>query len=145
MTSAFTPAGRPCATAARTLLTAAALVASSTPAFSGTATRATVLFGDTCGGDTWPPALRDLRLIAPLIVAVIFLVVLVLLKALVAPLVLISTVVLSFFAALGAGSLLFTNVLHYPGLDNQVPLLAFLFLVALSVDYNIFLVTRAKE
>ena len=90
-------------------------------------------------------ALRDLRLIAPLILAVVFLVLIALLRALVAPVILIATVVLSFFAALGAASLIFAHVLHYPGLDNQVPLLSFLFLVALGVDYNIFLVTRAKE
>jgi putative drug exporter of the RND superfamily len=95
--------------------------------------------------DTRTAALRDLRVIAPLILVVVFLVLIVLLRALVAPVVLIATVILSFGAALGAASLVFSYALDYPGLDNQVPLLAFLFLVALGVDYNIFLITRAKE
>ena len=69
----------------------------------------------------------------------------VLLRALVAPLVLIGTVILSFFAALGGASLAFSYVFGFPALDYQVPLLAFLFLVALGVDYNIFLVSRAQE
>jgi RND superfamily putative drug exporter len=95
--------------------------------------------------DSRNAALRDLRLIAPLILVVVLIVLIALLRALVAPVVLIATVVLSFMAALGGGSLIFTHLLHYPGLADQVPLLAFLFLVALGVDYNIFLVTRAKE
>jgi RND superfamily putative drug exporter len=69
----------------------------------------------------------------------------VLLRSLVAPLVLIATVVLTFFAALGAGSWSFRHVFGFACLDNQVPLLVFLFLVALAVDYNIFLATRARE
>jgi RND superfamily putative drug exporter len=90
-------------------------------------------------------SIRDLTLISPLILAVVLLVLVILLRALVAPLVLIGTVILSFFAALGAGSLLFSYVLDFPALDYQVPLLSFLFLVALGVDYNIFLVSRARE
>ncbi len=95
--------------------------------------------------DSRTAAIRDLKLIAPLILAVVFLVLIVLLRALIAPVILIATVVLSFFAAIGGASLIFDHILDYPGLDNQVPLLAFLFLVALGVDYNIFLVTRARE
>ncbi|MFI7589652.1 MMPL family transporter [Spongisporangium articulatum] len=95
--------------------------------------------------DARDAAVRDLKLIAPLVLLVVFLVLLVLLRSLVAPLVLIVTVVLSYFAALGGASLLFSQVLDYPGLDFQVPLLSFLFLVALGVDYNIFLSTRARE
>ena len=72
------------------------------------------------------------RLLQVLLVVVLVLVAL--LRAVVAPLVLILTVVLSFFAALGAGSLAFTHVFDFPALDYQVPLLAFLFLVALGVD-----------
>ncbi len=90
-------------------------------------------------------ALRDLTLIAPLILLVVFVVLIVLLRSVVAPIVLLGTVVLSFFAALGGASLAFTTLFDYPALDNQVPLLSFLFLVALGVDYNIFLVTRARE
>jgi RND superfamily putative drug exporter len=88
---------------------------------------------------------RDLRLIVPLILLVVLLVLGVLLRAVVAAVLLILTVVASFAAALGAGAWLFREVLGYPALDNPVPLFAFLFLVALGVDYNIFLVTRARE
>ena len=95
--------------------------------------------------DARDASIRDLLLISPLILLVVVLVLVALLRAVVAPLVLILTVVLSFFAALGAGSLAFTHVFDFPALDYQVPLLAFLFLVALGVDYNIFLVSRAQE
>ena len=88
---------------------------------------------------------RDLRVVAPLVLLVVLAVLVVLLRAVVGPLVLVATVVASFFAALGAGNWLATQVLGYPGLDTGVPLLAFLFLVALGVDYNIFLVTRVRE
>lgn len=81
----------------------------------------------------------------PLILAVVVLVLILLLRALVAPLLLLVTVVASFFASLGAGWLLFTGPLGFPGLDTSVVLFSFLFLVALGVDYNIFLVTRARE
>lgn len=95
--------------------------------------------------DARDASVRDLQVITPLILAVVALVLVALLRALVAPLVLLVTVVLSFFAALGAGSLAFSYVFDFPALDYQVPLLAFLFLVALGVDYNIFLVSRAQE
>ena len=95
--------------------------------------------------DARDASIHDLKIISPLILAVVMGVLVVLLRALVAPVVLILTVILSFFAALGAGSLVFRYVLDYPALDYQVPLFCFLFLVALGVDYNIFLVSRAKE
>lgn len=95
--------------------------------------------------DTRDAARDDLLTIVPVILAVVLIVLIVLLRALVAPLLLMATVVLSFMASLGAGSWLFRNVFDYPALDNSVPLFSFLFLVALGVDYNIFLVTRAKE
>ncbi|WP_250037824.1 MMPL family transporter [Paractinoplanes maris] len=90
-------------------------------------------------------ARRDLTVIVPAVLIVVLLVLIGLLRALVAPVLLLVTVIASFGAALGAGSWLFRHVLDYPALDTGVPLLAFLFLVALGVDYNIFLVTRAKE
>ena len=95
--------------------------------------------------DARDAAIRDLKIISPLILAVVLVVLIALLRALVAPIILILTVVLSFFAALGAGSFAFSYIFDYPGLDYQVPLFSFLFLVALGVDYNIFLVSRAKE
>ena len=88
---------------------------------------------------------RDTHLLVPLIFAVVFLILVVLLRALVLPLLLIATVVVSYLAALGLSSLLFDVVFGFPGTDPSFPLLAFLFLVALGVDYNIFLTARVRE
>ncbi len=68
-----------------------------------------------------------------------------LLRSIVAPIILVSTVLLTYLSALGLSWVLFTTVFGFSGLDAGVPLLAFLFLVALGVDYNIFLITRALE
>lgn len=84
-------------------------------------------------------------LLVPTILAVVLAVLFVLLRAVVAPLVLVGATVLSAFAALGAGAWISTHLLGFPALDTNVPLFAFLFLVALGVDYTIFLVTRARE
>ncbi|MBO3736562.1 MMPL family transporter [Actinoplanes flavus] len=86
-----------------------------------------------------------LSTVVPLVLAVVLLVLILLLRSLVAPIVLMLTVVATYFAALGAATFLFVHVLGYPGLDNEVPLLSFIFLVALGIDYNIFLATRARE
>jgi RND superfamily putative drug exporter len=88
---------------------------------------------------------QDQGTIIPMILALVFVVLILLLRSLVAPVLLLLTVVASFFASLGAGWLLFENVFHFPGLAQSTYLYSFLFLVALGVDYNIFLVTRAKE
>ncbi|MEV7327081.1 efflux RND transporter permease subunit [Micromonospora sp. NPDC093244] len=88
---------------------------------------------------------RDLRLIIPIILLLVGAVLVLLLRGLLAPLLLVLTVIASFFASLGAAWLLFDHVLDFPALDSGVLLLAFVFLVALGVDYNIFLVTRARE
>ena len=87
----------------------------------------------------------DQTLVIPLVLAVVFVVLILLLRALLAPLLLLLTVIASYFASLGASWLLFTNVFHFPAIDTSVILLSFLFLVALGVDYNIFLTTRADE
>ena len=68
-----------------------------------------------------------------------------LLRAVVAPLVLIGTVIVSFLAALGVGYFVFDVFFGFPGSDPSLPLFAFVFLVALGVDYNIFLIARARE
>jgi len=88
---------------------------------------------------------KDQGLLIPLILALVFMVLLLLLRSLVAPILLLVTVVASFFASMGAGWLVFTQLLGFPALDLSVFLYSFLFLVALGVDYNIFLVTRAQE
>jgi putative drug exporter of the RND superfamily len=88
---------------------------------------------------------RDNRLIIPIVLAVVFLILIALLQALVAPLLMIVTVVLSFAASLGASGLIFQRLFGFEGTDAGFPLLAFIFLVALGVDYNIFLMTRVRE
>lgn len=87
---------------------------------------------------------QDLLLVAPLVLAVSFIVLLVLLRSIVAPIVLLLVNVASAAAAIGAGSWLSRVLFDQPALDLQVPLLAFLFLVALGIDYTIFLVHRAR-
>ncbi|GAA1803503.1 MMPL family transporter [Agromyces neolithicus] len=95
--------------------------------------------------DTAAAAVHDRNLVMPLVLAVILLILIVLLRSLVAPLLLVASVVLSFGAALGVSALVFNGVLDFPGADPTVPLYGFVFLVALGVDYNIFLMTRVRE
>jgi len=90
-------------------------------------------------------AARDRLLVLPLILLLVLGTLVVLLRSLVAPLVLVATVVATYLAALGASWVVFTQLLGFEALDVSTPLFAFLFLVALGVDYNIFLVTRARE
>ena len=88
---------------------------------------------------------RDRLLIFPLILGLVLVALFGLLRSIVAPIILVSTVLLTYLSALGVSWVLFTAVFGFSGLDAGVPLLAFLFLVALGVDYNIFLITRALE
>jgi RND superfamily putative drug exporter len=88
---------------------------------------------------------RDRDLIIPVVLAVITLILMALLRSVVAPLLLTLTTVLSFGTALGVSSLIFNYVLGFPGADPSVPLYGFVFLVALGIDYNIFLMTRVRE
>jgi putative drug exporter of the RND superfamily len=90
-------------------------------------------------------AARDSKLIPPIALAVVLLILIVLLRAVVAPLILIATVILSFAAALGVGYTIFDVVFGFDGSDPSLPLFAFIFLVALGVDYNIFLMARVRE
>ena len=89
--------------------------------------------------------LRDRNVIIPLVLFVISIILIILLRSLVAPLILIGTVILSFFATLGACAIAFNYIFDFPGADASFPLFAFVFLVALGVDYNIFLMTRVRE
>lgn len=88
---------------------------------------------------------RDNKVIIPIVLAVVFLILIALLRAAVAPLLMIGTVVLSFLASLGACALIFEHGFGFEGADAGFPLLAFIFLVALGVDYNIFLMHRVRE
>ena len=88
---------------------------------------------------------RDRNLIIPLVLVVITLILMALLRSIVAPLLLTLATLLSFGTALGVSSLIFNHVLMFPGADPSVPLYGFVFLVALGIDYNIFLMTRVRE
>jgi RND superfamily putative drug exporter len=95
--------------------------------------------------DVQAASVRDRNVIIPIVLAVIFVVLALLLRALLAPVILIATVVLSFAATLGVCGFVFTHVFHFAGADPSFPLFAFVFLVALGIDYNIFLMTRVRE
>ncbi|PWN04659.1 hypothetical protein DJ010_03290 [Nocardioides silvaticus] len=95
--------------------------------------------------DTKTAANRDNKVIIPIVLVAVFLILMVLLRAVLSPILLIGTVVLSFGAALGLSTLLFEYVFGFAGADPGFPLFAFVFLVALGIDYNIFLMTRVRE
>ncbi|RAM38963.1 MMPL family transporter [Arthrobacter globiformis] len=95
--------------------------------------------------DTNTTAQRDLATIIPVVLAVILLILMLLLRSVVAPVLLVASVVLSYAAAMGVSALVFNNILAFPGADATVPLFGFVFLVALGVDYNIFLMSRVRE
>ncbi|HRC06769.1 MAG TPA: MMPL family transporter, partial [Miltoncostaeales bacterium] len=84
-------------------------------------------------------------LLPPIVLAVIFVILMLLLRSIVAPVLLIATVILSYFAALGVAILVFEHIAGFPGVDPSFPLFGFIFLVALGVDYNIFLMARVRE
>ena len=108
---------------------------------------ASALVGGTTAlnDDMQDASAADNLLIIPLVLVAVFLILAVLLRALVAPLVLLATVVLSFGAALGISALVFKHVFGFAGADSSFPLFAFVFLVALGIDDNIFLMTRVRE
>ena len=101
--------------------------------------------GSAVQADFNEAAARDLRLIVPLALLVIFVILAVLLQALVAPVLLIASVVVSFLGTLGLSILFFIYVIGDTGVDNSLPTYAFIFLVALGVDYTIFLMSRVRE
>src|SRR5262245_5188428 len=88
---------------------------------------------------------HDRGLIIPVVLLVVFGILALLLRAVVAPLLLIATVVLSFMATVGVSAMVFNHLFQFLGADTSFPLWTFVFLVALGIDYNIFLVTRVKE
>jgi RND superfamily putative drug exporter len=100
---------------------------------------------DATNLDVQDATARDQALLVPLILISVFLILILLLRSLLTPILLLLAVVGSFFSALGASWFIFQNVFGFPALDISVFILAFLFLVALGVDYSIFLVTRAQE
>jgi putative drug exporter of the RND superfamily len=105
-----------------------------------------VIGGETAAAyDVRKSATRDNWVIMPIALVVVFAILAVLLRALVAPAVLVGTVILSFLAALGTGMFVSKSIFGFPGIDPALPLLCFVFLVALGIDYNIFLMARVRE
>ena len=105
------------------------------------------LVGGTAGAqyDVQQASRHDRRVIIPIVLVVITLILALLLRSLLAPLLLIGTVVLSFGATLGVCAIVFNHVFKFAGADSSFPLFAFVFLVAVGIDYNIFLMTRVRE
>lgn len=95
--------------------------------------------------DTNDASIHDRNLIIPIVLVVILLILMLLLRSILAPVLLIATTVLSFGTAMGVSALVFNHVFGFPGADPAVPLYGFVFLVALGIDYNIFLMTRVRE
>ncbi|MEW1963359.1 MMPL family transporter [Microbacterium sp. NPDC077644] len=95
--------------------------------------------------DTNDASIHDRNLIIPLILGVILVILMLLLRSVLAPVLLVLTTVLSFGTAMGVSALVFNGVFAFPGADPAVPLFGFVFLVALGIDYNIFLMTRVRE
>ena len=95
--------------------------------------------------DTDVAADHDNKTIIPIVLILITLILGLLLRSVISAVLLLSTVVLSYFATLGACQLVFQHIFHFKGADTSFPLFAFIFLVALGIDYNIFLMTRVRE
>lgn len=95
--------------------------------------------------DTNDASIHDRNLIIPVILVVIMFILMLLLRSVLAPVLLILTTVLSFGTAMGVSALAFNGIFAFPGADPAVPLFGFVFLVALGIDYNIFLMTRVRE
>ncbi|MBU3673827.1 MAG: MMPL family transporter [Solirubrobacteraceae bacterium] len=106
-----------------------------------------VLVGGTSAveKDIRDASVRDTKLIIPLVLLVVFIVLILLLRSLLAPVILIATVVLSFAATMGLSYVVYDVAFGFPGSDPGLPLFAFVFLVALGIDYNIFLMARVRE
>lgn len=95
--------------------------------------------------DTNDASIHDRNLIIPVVLVVISIILMLLLRSVLAPVLLVLTTVVSFGTALGIAALVFNGIFKFPGADPAVPLYGFIFLVALGIDYNIFLMTRVRE
>ena len=151
-----TPAPEPVTSEGRVLLQGTLTTAADSMAAEQTVRDLRAAYADTVpealvGGesatdlDTNEASIRDRTLIVPIVLVVILLILMLLLRAVLAPVLLILTTVLSFGTAMGVAGIVFDDVLHLPGADPAVPLYGFVFLVALGIDYNIFLMTRVRE
>jgi len=108
---------------------------------------ADVLVGGPTGAqiDLDQAASRDRLVVIPVVLAIVLLMLVLLLRSLLAPVLLVASVVVSFMASLGLATVCFRFLFHFAGVDSSVILLGFVFLVALGVDYNVFLVSRARQ
>ncbi len=148
-----TPAPEPTVSDGQVLLQATLTDPADTPEAESTVRALRADLGDTAmvGGttavaiDTKDTSIHDRNLIIPVVLVVILLILMLLLRSVLAPVLLIATTVLSFGTALGTAALVFNHILKLPGADPSVPLYGFVFLVALGIDYNIFLMTRVRE
>ncbi len=95
--------------------------------------------------DTQQTSARDRTVIVPIVLGIILLILVALLRSVLVPVLLVATVALNFLATLGVSALVFGHLLGFSGTDASVPLYGFVFLVALGVDYNIFLMSRVRE
>jgi RND superfamily putative drug exporter len=95
--------------------------------------------------DTRVSSEHDRAVVIPAVLIIITIILMLLLRSILAPLILLLTTMLSFAATLGLSALIFNNIFHFPGADPSVVLYGFIFLVALGIDYNIFLMTRVRE
>ena len=148
-----TPAPEPTVNNGQVLLQATLTDPADTPEAEDTVRALRADLGDTAmvGGttavaiDTKDTSIHDRNLIIPVVLVVILLILMLLLRSVLAPVLLIATTVLSFGTAMGTAALVFNHILDLPGADPSVPLYGFVFLVALGIDYNIFLMTRVRE
>ena len=151
-----TPAPRPTVVDGRVLVQGTLVDAADSPAAGDTVRDLRAELGREAPGalvggvtatavDTNRAAIHDRNLIIPIILVVILLILIALLRSVLAPVLLIVTTVISFGTAMGVSALVFNHLLHFPGADPAVPLYGFVFLVALGIDYNIFLMTRVRE
>ncbi|MEO7904732.1 MAG: MMPL family transporter, partial [Candidatus Saccharimonadales bacterium] len=124
---------------------AEAIVTRTRTALAGVDPQALVGGATAIALDTNTTATNDLKKIIPIVLGVIFIILVLLLRSIIAPLLLIVTVVISYVAALGVSAVVFNHVFGFPGADASVPLFGFVFLVALGIDYNILLMTRVRE
>ncbi len=95
--------------------------------------------------DTDNAARHDIKVVIPTVLAVMLPILILLLRSLLGPGILVITVVASYLATLGATRFAFLHLFDFAGIDPSLPLLGFLFLVAFGVDYNIFLISRARQ
>ncbi len=148
-----TPAPEPTVNDAQVLLQATLTDAGDSPAAETTVRglrdglEGVALVGGTTAVaiDTKDTSIRDRNIIIPVVLVVILIILIFLLRSVVAPVLLVLTTVLSFGTALGTAAIVFNHILKLPGADPSVPLYGFVFLVALGIDYNIFLMTRVRE